>query len=70
MMTTFVNNQGAKAQLDSVEQPYAFEKSDSINRFGPACEFGTDYLIHFQTASTRHCQSPKQKAQPSLESGF
>ncbi|HEY7914508.1 MAG TPA: hypothetical protein VIG62_21530 [Blastocatellia bacterium] len=49
MMTTLVDIEEARGRLASGERPYAFEISDHVTIVGPACGFGSDYLIYLRT---------------------
>jgi hypothetical protein len=49
MMTTLVDIEEARGRLASGERPYAFEISGHVTIVGPACGFGSDYLIYLRT---------------------
>jgi hypothetical protein len=49
MMTSLIDIEDARGRLASGEQPYAYEISDHVTMVGPACGFGSDYLLYLRT---------------------
>lgn len=62
MITSLVDIEDAKGRLASGEQPYAFELSDHITMVGPACGYGSDYLLHLR-ADGRYAESIEEASQ-------
>lgn len=62
MITKLINIEDADQLLAQGEPAYAFETSDGKTVLGPACGFGSNYLLHLRTEG-RYAESVEEANQ-------